>query len=146
MQLPSIHKNFYQGIVQNEDIAFRKNVAYDFLNNRQYNWRLFLLKVVSIVIRQFEKPLTNKDRQDVLIIDDTNYPRNRSSCVELLAKVFDHANMKFFKGFRIIQLGWSDGNSFLPNDFSLLSSTQKKNRYQEMYENINNRGYSVSRD
>ncbi len=145
MQLPFIHKNFYQGIVKNEDIAFKKSVAYDFLNNRQYNWRLFLLKVVSIVIRQFAKPLTNKDRQDVLIIDDTTYPRNRSSCVELLANVFDHAKMNFFKGFRIMQLGWSDGNSFLPVDFALLSSTNKKNRYQEMDENISKRSRAYKR-
>lgn len=145
MQLPFIHKNFYQGIVKNKDIEFNKSVAYDFLNNRQYNWRLFLLKVVAIVIRQFIKPLTNQDRQDVLIIDDTSYPRNRSKCVELLANVFDHANMKFFRGFRIMQLGWSDGNSFLPVDFALLSSTKKKNRYQEMDENINKRSRAYQR-
>jgi len=145
MQLPFIHKNFYQGIVKNKDIAYNKSVAYDFLNNRQYNWRLFLLKVVSIVINQFIKPLTNEDRQDVLIIDDTSYPRNRSKFVELLANVFDHANMKFFKGFRIMQLGWSDGRSFLPVDFALLSSTKKSNRYQEMDENINKRSRAYKR-
>lgn len=145
MQLPFIHKNFYQGIINNEDIEFNKSVAYDFLNNRQYNWRIFLLKVVSIVISQFIKPLTNDERQDVLIIDDTSYPRNRSSCVELLANVFDHAKMRFFRGYRIMQLGWSDGRSFIPVDFALLSSTKKRNRYQEMDENIDKRSRAYQR-
>jgi hypothetical protein len=39
-----------------------------------------------------------------------------------------------------MQLLWSDGNSPLPVDFVLLSSKDKKNRYQEMSENIDKRG------
>jgi hypothetical protein len=30
--------------------------------------------------------------------------------------------MKFYKGFRMLTLGWSDGSTFIPVDFSLLSS------------------------
>ena len=46
---------------------------------------------------------------------------------ELVAKVFDHVTMKFKKGFRLLTLGWSDGNSFVPVNFQLLSSAQDKN-------------------
>jgi hypothetical protein len=30
--------------------------------------------------------------------------------------------MRFYKGFRMLTLGWSDGATFIPLDFSLLSS------------------------
>jgi hypothetical protein len=68
--------------------------------------------------------LTNHDRPKVLILDDSSYDRNRSKSVELLARCFDHASqkMRFYKGFRMLTLGWSDGATFIPLDFSLLSS------------------------
>ena len=39
----------------------------------------------------------------------------------------------------MLTLGWSDGNSFIPLAFSLLSSEKKKNRYNEMDESIDKR-------
>ena len=73
--------------------------------------------------------LTGKDRQSVLIADDSLFSRNRSKKVELMAKVFDHTSHKFFRGFRMLTLGWSDGTSFLPLLFQLLSSAEDKNVY-----------------
>ena len=145
MQLPFIQKNFYQGIVNNNDIGFNKTVAYDLLKNNKYNWRLFLLKVTSAIINSFLKPLTSEAREDVLILDDSSYPRNRSKKTELLARVYDHVKMAYFKGYRLLQLGWSDGNSFAPVDFALLSSTKKKNRFQEACTNIDKRSCGFKR-
>lgn len=72
--------------------------------------------------------LTDEKRPKVLIIDDSSYDRNRSKKVELLACCFDHASLKmrFYKGFRMLTLGWSDRYSFIPVDFSLLSSTKSQ--------------------
>lgn len=139
IQLPFIQKNFYQGIVKNESVGYNKTVAYDLLNNSKYNWRLFMSKIVAIIIKKFLMPLTSESREDVLIIDDTTYPRRRSKKVELLAKVFDHVKMSYFKGYRLMQLGWSDGNSFVPVDFALMSSPNKENRYQEANGKIDKR-------
>lgn len=63
-----------------------------------------------------------------MILDDSSYERNRSKSVELLARCFDHASqkMRFYKGFRMLTLGWSDGATFMPVDFSLLSSTKSQ--------------------
>nr|WP_242637503.1 hypothetical protein [Desulfobacter hydrogenophilus] len=47
--------------------------------------------------------------------------------------------MKYIKGFRMLTLGWSDGNSFLGLDFALLSSVDKKNRYNEINPDIDKR-------
>jgi hypothetical protein len=138
-------QNFYQGIVNNQDIGFNKSVAYGLLNNSKYNWRLFLYKVVVAVLSTFFKQLTSEQREDVLIFDDTTHPRNRSKRVELLARVYDHVAHKYFKGFRILSLCWSDGNSLLPVDFALLSSNNQENRYQEMNEKIDKRSCGYQR-
>ena len=39
----------------------------------------------------------------------------------------------------MLTLGWSDGNSFLGLDFALLSSADKKNRYNEINPDIDKR-------
>lgn len=145
IRLPFIQKNFFQGIVEDKTIGYNKTVAYGLLNNNNYNWRLFLMKVVSIIINVFIMPLTSSGRENVLILDDSPYPRNRSKKVELLARVYDHVSNKYFKGFRLFQLGWSDGNSFLPVDFALMSSSKESNRYQEMNAKIDKRSCGYKR-
>ena len=65
--------------------------------------------------------------------------RSRSKKVELLSRVFDHTTHKYLKGFRLLTLGWSDGNSFLGIDFALLSSAKEKNRYNEINPGIDKR-------
>ncbi|MEI3604045.1 transposase [Oceanobacillus sp. SE10311] len=118
---------------------FEKDTVYDFLKNPTYNWRKFLASVGSHLVVKFLLPLTSKDRDRVLIFDDSLFSRNRSKAVELLARVKDHTTGRYFKGFRMLTLGWSDGASFIPLAFSLLSSKNEKNRYQEMNSNIDKR-------
>ena len=144
-ELPFIQKNFYQGIVKNPEIEYNKSAAYDLLKNSHYNWRLFLYKIVIVIINTFFKPLSSENREDVLILDDTTHPRNRSKRVELLANVYDHVSHKYIKGFRILSLCWSDGNSLVPVDFALLSSNKPENRYQGMNEKIDKRSCGYRR-
>ncbi|ERN51174.1 IS4 family transposase [Alkalihalophilus marmarensis] len=100
-----------------------KDAVYRFLNRSTYSWRRFLLLLSSDSIEKVSN-LTNHERIKVLIIDDSSYDKNRSKSVELLARCFDHASqkMRFYKGFRMLTMGWSDGTTFMPVDFSLLSS------------------------
>ncbi|KYP80335.1 IS4 family transposase [Ferroacidibacillus organovorans] len=111
------------------------------------NSRRFLLLLSSAVIARM-KALTSEDRVDVLIVDDSLYSRNRSKKVELAARVFDHAAHRFVKGFRMLTLGWSDGNSFVPLAFSLLSSEKVENRIQEANPSVDRRtsGYHRRRE
>ena len=108
------------------------------LNGVKYNWRRFIHSLSARVIGLIS-PLTGPDRVKVLIIDDTVVPRNRSKKVELLAKIHDHTSMRFKKGFNMLTIGWSDGYSFVPTDFAMLSSANKTNRYQEINKNIDKR-------
>lgn len=124
------HKNFYRHMSENSTV-FGKDLGYRFLNNPNSNWRVFLLKLGANIINTFMDPLTSRDRPKVLIVDDSLFSRNRSKKVELLARVFDHTQHRYVKGFRKLTLGWSDGSSFIPLAFSLLSSKDPKNRLYE---------------
>lgn len=108
------------------------------MNSHSINWRRFTLQLASAVIQKIA-PLTAEDRRNVLIVDDSLFSRARSTKVELLARVFDHAEGKHTKGFRMLTLGWSDGNSFLPLNHCLLSSTKRRNRIQEASRDVDPR-------
>jgi hypothetical protein len=115
-------KNLFRTLKMNPDgISFKKNTAYRFLNSNSFNWSRLLLILVAIIIEGVNK-LTSDDRVSVLIVDDSLYDRNRSKKVELLSRIFDHTTRKFVKGFKMLTIGWSDGTTFLPVAFSLLSS------------------------
>lgn len=129
---------------KHKDQAVSKNTYYRFLNETSYNWKKFLLLLAVKVTDAFNK-LTRPERIKVLVLDDSVIKRNRSKKVELLAKVYDHVEHKFQKGFTLLTLGWSDGYSFVPVGFNMLSSASKSNRYQEMATEIDCRsnGYKA---
>ncbi|WP_319548634.1 transposase [Desulfogranum marinum] len=136
--LPFQGANFYRGIVLNDNVAFGKDAAYELLASPKYNWRAFMLKLSALVCRYYDA-LTNDDRVKVLIADDSVYDRGRSKKVELLARIFDHNSRRYLNGFKLLQLGWSDGASFVPLDFALRSSVAKKNRLQESTKELDKR-------
>lgn len=120
-------KNLFRTLsVQRNDLSFAKNTAYRFLNCGRYNWERLLKLFMGKLVNEVDA-LTDQNRQSVLILDDSLLSRNRSKKVELMAKVFDHTSHKFFKGFRMLTLGWSDGSTFLPLGFQLLSSAKEEN-------------------
>jgi hypothetical protein len=136
--LPFIGKNFFRGIVINENADVGKDAAYDLLKACTYNWRRFLLIIGARLHRIFD-PLTSDQRESVLIIDDSPYDRSRSKKVELLSRVFDHSTGRYLKGFRLMTICWSDGVSCLPLDFALLSSSKEKNRFHESHKSMDKR-------
>ena len=136
--LPFGGVNFFRGIAGNRELGFQKDSAYEFLKNPRYNWRTFLLGLVTVVVR-FMDVLTSEQREKVLIIDDSTYDRSRSKVVELLAWVHDHNANRSLKGFKLLTLGWSDGVSFLPLDFVLCSSAKASNRLQGIRKEVDKR-------
>lgn len=136
--LPFEGVNFSMGIVKNPNLGFKKDAAYDFLRNPNHNWRKFMLTLVAIVARFFDV-LTDEKREKVLIFDDSTYDRSRSKEVELLAWIYDHNSGRNPKEFKLLTLGWSDGNSFLPLDFVLCSSTKSNKRLQGITKELDKR-------
>ncbi len=110
---------------------FAKDTVYRFLNSSSTNWMKFTTLLCSSVVSNTLENLTSEQRVNVLILDDTMFERNSSKKVELLSKAYDHAKKSYKYGFRLLTLGWSDGNTFLPINSCLLSSENKKNRIIE---------------
>jgi hypothetical protein len=111
--------------------TFAKDTVYRFMKMVHINWIRFTSVLCSRIIRDAILPLNDKDRVNVLIIDDSMFERNRSKKVELLAKVYDHAKHAYRYGFRMLTLGWSDGSTFLPVNSILLTSEKKEKRINE---------------
>lgn len=82
----------------------------------------------------FDK-LTEPERIQVLVPDGSVIKRNRSNKVELLAKVYDHVEHKFQKGFTLLILGWSDDSALSQLDLTYFPFL-KSNRYQESIGNV----------
>ena len=139
------NKNWFRMLESNKssDVP-EKDTVYRFLKQSTFNWRRFLLSLTAYAIAKVSK-LTRHDRPKVFILDDSSYDRNRSKHVELLARCFDHASqkMRFYKGFRMLTLGWSDGATFMPVDFSLLSS--KKSQINGISEKVDKRSSGYKR-
>jgi hypothetical protein len=81
----------------------------------------------------------------VLVLDDTIYKRNRSKHVELLTRVRDHNDGRYYKGFRCLALCFHFGKATVPVDFRLLSSSNEKTRINGIREGIDKRtiGYKL---
>ena len=106
--------------------SFSKNTFYRFLDSAKTNWLRFTTLLSQKVIESLE-PLTSDDRINAFIIDDSLFERTSCKKTELGAKVFDHCTGRYKKGFRLLSLLWTDGNTAVPINSCLLSSTQEKN-------------------
>ena len=125
------NRSMYMDMLTNKNApSFKKDTVYRFMRSIHINWIRFTTILAKNIIETIE-PLTNNERINVFIIDDSMYERNRSKKVELLTKVYDHAKKAFRYGFRMLTLGWSDGNTFIPVNNILLSSENAKNRFNE---------------
>ena len=106
---------------------FSKNTFYRFLNSSKTNWLRFTSLLAADIVNNGIKELTDESRKNVFIIDDSLF--NRTSCkkTELGSKVFDHTSMNYKKGYRMLTLSWSDGNTLIPVNSCLLASSKESN-------------------
>ncbi len=105
---------------------FSKNTFYRFLNSTRTNWLRFTTMLSKQVADTIE-PLTDKSRVNAFVVDDSLFERSSCKSTELGSKVFDHVSMQFRKGYRLMTVGWTDGNTFLPVNSSLLASSKDDN-------------------
>ena len=103
-------------------IPFRKDVMYRFLSNPSFQWTSFLLNLSAGMIQKFFRPLTSKEKKEVLILDDSELHRERSKKAELLSWVHDHVQKRCVRGYALLTLLWSDGHSKIPLTFALHSN------------------------
>ena len=111
-----------------------KNTIYRFMRSQVINWLKFTTMLASVIINRTIRPLTSADRATAFIIDDSIFRRTGYKSTELASQVFDHVDMKKRNGFRLMALGWTDGNTFMPVNSCLLASSDKTQVQGPVYE------------
>lgn len=104
-----------------------RDAFYRFLGHPGYNWRRLLLAASRRLIKELD-PLTGSRGDRVLILDESPYKRGRSKSVQLLGSHYDCSNQSYYRGFRMLTLGWSDGHSFVPQQMELLTNRSSDKR------------------
>lgn len=111
------------------ELIAKKDAFYTFMNSPIINWR----KIVLLFAKQFiriakEKSIDNEDKNQtpkMLIVDDTQLEKSGKK-TELIGKVFDHCTHTYALGMKVLTLGFWDGKSILPIDFSIHNEPGKK--------------------
>ena len=119
-------RTLFMSLKGNPSSSVGKDTFYRFINSCHINWFRFITMLSGTVINELIAEATSEERVNVFIVDDTVYSRGRSKKVELLSWVHDHVKRVSVRGFRLLTLGWSDGNSFLPVNGCLLASTTRR--------------------
>lgn len=107
-------------LMNKDQLDFSDKTLRNLLNRSTVPWHT-LLTAISAAVIQWVRLFTRNKQAKVFIIDDSMYNRGKSKKSELVALQYDHALKKYTRGFRFLQLGWSDGHTFLPVSFALLS-------------------------
>jgi len=115
-------KEEYAGIVK-----MKKDTIYRFKNNEKNPWRSLLMSVAKTFKRKTSESnlLSSTKLITAFIIDDTLLSHTGWK-IENITRVFDHCLKKTFYGFKELVLGYFDGLSIIPIDFSLHSEKALK--------------------
>lgn len=109
-----------------KELSYQKDVLYDFLNNANIHWRSIMLlffKQIHILIKTKSDEDTSESK--CLVIDDTLLEKTGKT-IEFIGKVFDHCAHRYQLGMKVLTLGYTDGKTFLPMDFSIHNEPGKK--------------------
>jgi hypothetical protein len=118
LSIDNVQCLFSSGIHQ--ELVGKKDSYYRFLNNPNIPWR----KIMEYFSNQYFKQTKKYDSGDCkastkcLIIDDSLIPKSGKK-IEFIGKVFDHCSHKYLLGIKFLLIGYWDGKSFAPLDFSL---------------------------
>jgi len=129
-------KNLY-GVIKTEPerIDFEKDVVYRLLGDSRIYWEQILAHTAYAVIAELKQAarvgITKEAAQtrylEANVVDDTPIYRNRSKKVELLSRFFDHSTNRYYKGFDLLGLGWTDGQTYIPVMAQMVASGNNDN-------------------
>lgn len=98
-------------------VEAQKDVFYRLKNNASVCWR-YILWMFAIKFCKRTRLKTAGSTAKCLIFDDTLLAKS-GKYIEHVSRVWDHVQNKGVLGFKLLVLGYWDGVSFLPLDFSL---------------------------
>jgi len=148
--MPFIHQQTVHSLTNGifkDHIQARKDVFYRLKNNSSVNWRyilwLFALKFITLVKRHSQHALQGPL---CLIFDDSTLEK-RGKTIENVSRVWDHVTQRSILGFKLLVMGYWDGTTFIPLDFSLHREKGKnKNRPYGLKRKTYKRQYRKKRD
>jgi hypothetical protein len=124
------HRTMSRSVSSNSQ-EIGKDAFYRFINSCRINWMRLTTLLAATIVQDFIESLTDKTRVNVFIVDNTPYGRKQKKKVELLSRNYNHCDKVYYRGFRLLTLGFSDWNTFIPVNSCLLASEDRKKRYCE---------------
>ncbi len=112
------YKMFYEG---------KKDCLYDVLRNPHTNWRKLLLNFAKCFINKAHEGASGQG-VSFFIADDTDLEK-RTPFFEGISRVFNHVTKSYPFAYKALVLGYGDGKSFVPLDFSLHNEKGRKKNY-----------------
>ena len=106
--------------------TFSKNTFYRFMNSMKTNWLRFTTLLSKAVIDTIE-PLTDTNRINAFVVDDSLFERTSCKKTELGSKVFDHVSMRYTRVYCVRH------QLFLPRASSLRSWQKKEHRCRPFF-------------
>ena len=98
--------------------AAEKDAYYRLKNDCRFSWR----KLLKAVVKRFMKVVEDHGEAShgirCFAMDDTVLPKI-GKYIEQIGRVWDHVTHRYLIGFKMLALGYYDGKSFIPVDFSL---------------------------
>jgi hypothetical protein len=111
--------------------AAKKDTFFRLKNNENYNWRnllyLFAKRFETLAERRLDEAFDTPETPKCLILDDTTTPKEGQK-IEFISKVFDHSSRRHIFGFKELVLGFWDGKSLIPLDFSIHNEKGKNKK------------------
>ncbi len=99
-------------------VEAQKDVFYRIKNNPSINWRFILWMFANKFKKITSAENMGDDRVKCLIFDDTTLEKT-GKFIEKVSYVWDHVQNRCILGFKLLLMGYWDGVSFIPLDFSL---------------------------
>ncbi len=112
------YRLFYEG---------KKDCLYDTMRDPDTNWRQLLLNFAKRFIKRINENTTGH-HVSFFIVDDSDLEK-RTPFFEGISRVFNHVTRSYSFAYKVLTLGYSDGKSFVPLDFSLHNEKGKKKNY-----------------
>lgn len=120
--MASIRALFFSGLYNADE--GEKDVYYRLKNNENINWRKLLYSIAKrflYLVRKNSNADDDKDKVNKItcLIGDDTVLQKLGESIEYIGKVFDHSIGKSILGFKLLVIGFWDGVSFIPLNFSL---------------------------
>ena len=105
------------GCVQHH-IEARKDTFYRIKNNQSICWRMLLWLFAAKFKMLTDSRSNDQDTPKCMVFDDSTIVKTGKN-IEMVSRVFDHVTQRYLLGFKLLAMGYWDGISFIPLDFSM---------------------------